>query len=208
MRKNWNLVSLLCILGVFFAVSLTGCASVTTGTTQSVTINTNPSGATCTLSREGSTIAVVNPTPGSVTVDKDKDTISVICQKGGYQDAAGTLAAEVQGMTFGNILLGGVIGVVVDAASGAMHKYQPMLSLLLIPNEFRSVTERNTFFDGMKADYIADSSKKLSGMAELCEKEQEDRKPYCLTQVKEAETARDNRLAEIENMRSSAKMTN
>jgi hypothetical protein len=195
-------------LVVLFAVSLTGCASITTGTTQSVTINTNPSGATCTLSREGSTIAVVNPTPGSVTVGKAKGTISVICQKGGYQDTAGTIASEVQGMTFGNILLGGVIGVVVDAASGAMHKYQPMLSLLLIPNEFRSITERNTFFDGMKADYIADSSKNIANMTEICKKEEEDRKPYCMSQVKVAETSRDKRLAEIETMRDSAKMAN
>jgi hypothetical protein len=36
-----------------------------------------------------------------------------------YARAAGTLSSEFESMTFGNILLGGVIGIAVDAASGA-----------------------------------------------------------------------------------------
>ena len=50
---------------------LSGCATITKSSTQSVTINTRPSGAECHLNREGALIAVVNPTPGTISVEKD-----------------------------------------------------------------------------------------------------------------------------------------
>ena len=39
------------------------------------------------------------------------------------------MASEFQAMTFGNILFGGLIGVVVDAASGATHEYPPLVTI-------------------------------------------------------------------------------
>ena len=42
-----------------------------------------------------------------------------------------TVESDVAAMTFGNIILGGGIGVVIDAASGASNKYSP--SSYLIP---------------------------------------------------------------------------
>jgi len=49
-------------------------------------------------------------------VEKGQGTVAVACRKQGYLEAAGNLASEFQAMTFGNILFGGIIGVVVDAA--------------------------------------------------------------------------------------------
>lgn len=56
--------------------TLAACASIVEGTDQSVTINTDPTGAKCELVRGGQTVAVVNPTPGTVQVDKSKDHIA------------------------------------------------------------------------------------------------------------------------------------
>jgi hypothetical protein len=39
--------------------------------------------------------------------------------------------ADFQAATLGNILIGGVIGVVVDAASGAMGTYPPSVAVIL-----------------------------------------------------------------------------
>ena len=101
-------------------LSSTGCATLTKGTSQTVTINTDPHGAMCTLTRDAKPLAVINPTPGSMPIEKGKGTVAVLCKKAGYLDAEGAMASEFQAMTFGNILFGGLIGVVVDAASGAM----------------------------------------------------------------------------------------
>ena len=54
-----------------------GCATLTKGGSQTVTVDTDPSGAVCSLSREGKPVAVVNPTPGSVQVEKAKGTIAI-----------------------------------------------------------------------------------------------------------------------------------
>src|SRR5689334_20200634 len=105
---------------------LGGCASLVKGTTQSVTVNTDPTGAICILSRDGAQIGIVNPTPGTIMVGKATGAISVACKKLGYDDSVGTLASSFQAMTFGNILFGGIIGVAIDAASGEMNEYPPM----------------------------------------------------------------------------------
>jgi hypothetical protein len=45
------------------------------------------------------------------------------------QEAAGNLASEFQAMTFGNTLLGGIIDIAIDAASGAMHQYSDSVTI-------------------------------------------------------------------------------
>src|SRR3546814_17704285 len=84
------------------------------------------------------TLAVVNPTPGTVQIEKSKDTITVRCKKEGFFETAETLDSEVQGMTFGNILFGGIIGVAVDASSGAMNQYPSSVTIALVPESFTS----------------------------------------------------------------------
>lgn len=110
---------------------LCGCATITQGSDQSLTVMTHPSGAECELRREGSIIGVVNPTPGTVQIDKDKDTITVSCELDGYERGVGTVESDFEGMTAGNLLFGGIIGVGVDAASGAMHEYPSTFTLIL-----------------------------------------------------------------------------
>lgn len=117
------------------------CSTIVEGTDQTVTIATDPSGAACELTRHGQMIGAVNPTPGSLLVDKSSDNISVICTKEGYQNASGTLASEFEGMTFGNILFGGIIGVAVDASSGAMNEYPASVTIRLVEDETEAPAE-------------------------------------------------------------------
>lgn len=101
-------------------VALTsGCATITKGTNQTVTDDTDPTGAVCTLTREAKTLAVVNPTPGSVSIGKSSTPIAVVCKKPEFLDAAGTLTSQFQAMTFGNVLFGGLIGVAVPMQPAA-----------------------------------------------------------------------------------------
>ena len=116
------------------AASLSACSTITTGTTQSMTVNSDPAGATCHLSRGARIVGVVNPTPGTIMVDKSKDAISVRCTKEGYQDAVQTVDNQFQPMTLGNILIGGVIGLGVDMASGAINKYPTAITVPMQPS--------------------------------------------------------------------------
>lgn len=102
---------------------LAGCATIFEGTSQSVAIATDPPGADCTIDRKGARVGQVNPTPGSIHLDKSKEDLAVLCRRPGYQTATVSHSPKFQGTTFGNIIAGGLIGVAVDAASGANFSY-------------------------------------------------------------------------------------
>ena len=102
---------------------LPACATVVNGTNQSVTVETLPAGASCAVDRAGVRVGVVPQTPGSLVVDKSRHDLMVTCGKPGYQTTAVTQASSFNGWTFGNILIGGAVGLVVDAATGANYDY-------------------------------------------------------------------------------------
>ena len=66
---------------------LSACATLVNGSSQNVTVSTNPPGASCTLDRVGARIGAIPATPGSVRLDKSKNDLSVTCAKGGQPDA-------------------------------------------------------------------------------------------------------------------------
>jgi hypothetical protein len=48
-----------------------------------------------------------------------------------YQPGTAIIPSNIEGMTAGNLLFGGVIGIGVDAASGAMNKYPPQTDVVM-----------------------------------------------------------------------------
>jgi len=177
-----------------------GCATLTKGGSQTVTVDTDPSGAVCTLARDAKTLAVINPTPGSVPVEKAKGTIAIGCTKQGYLEASGNLASEFQAMTFGNILFGGIVGIVVDAASGAMHEYPAKVTITLIPDAFGTVAARDEFFDRMLAALEREAAEVKERIDQKCARGD------CERQLAAAEAGKAEKLAEIERRRASARI--
>ena len=111
----------LCVLAS--ALVATGCATVTRGTTQPWTIDSMPSGAVASLSNGERC-----ETPCSLTL-KRKYPFNVEICKPGYRTmntsvVSGISGAGATGMA-GNVLVGGLIGVGVDAASGASKDLTP-----------------------------------------------------------------------------------
>jgi hypothetical protein len=112
---------------------LAACATLTKGTTQVVAINTpGVTGATCTLTAPAiGTLRVV--TPDTVVLPKARDNVAVRCSKECYRDGDGSISSDVEGMVAGNIIIGGVVGAVADAASGAMYKYSGEVQVAMDP---------------------------------------------------------------------------
>ena len=191
----------LTVLVAGVASILAGCATITTGTDQTVAVITVPPGAVCELTREGTTVAVVNPTPGTVTLEKDKDTVTVSCNKDGHFDGMETLAASFRGMTFGNIILGGFIGLGVDAASGAMHHYPPNVMVILPPERFVSAAARDAFFDRQANRIEAEAKAAIVAVKKAC-----DADDACKAPIKAVEAARDAKLQALEAQRETASL--
>ena len=112
--------SFLCIIltaGLLFA--LQACGTIIHGTTQQVAISSNPGNASVTINGLS-----MGQTPMLIDL-KRKDTHFVKIELPGYAPYETFLSRQVSGWIWGNIVFGGLIGVVVDAASGGMYKLTP-----------------------------------------------------------------------------------
>ena len=69
----------------------------------------------------------------AVNVSKSTRDMAVNCTRAGNLPAAQVVRAEFQAMTAGNILIGGVIGLGIDAASGAINKYDDEVTITMHP---------------------------------------------------------------------------
>jgi hypothetical protein len=183
------------------AGALAGCATITKGSDDLVTIDTEPEGAICTLTAEDKHIAVVNPTPGSLKVPKSKKDLTVNCEKEGFFPTEGVIRSKFQAMTLGNALFGGLIGVAIDAGSGAMNNYEDGVMITLIPESFASEQERDSFFDKLRADVVASYETAVVKINNKCEADD-----TCESKLKKAGEKRDTRLDEIAAMRAEAKI--
>lgn len=120
------------------AVPLSGCVSVFEGTSQEISVNTNPPGAHCAFKRaDGKEMGSIANTPGSLVVRKSKYDLTVTCGKDGYQDAvtqnhSGTSATIAANIAVDLILTAGISSI-VDSANGADNKYDPVINLSLTP---------------------------------------------------------------------------
>jgi len=114
------------LLSLGLAVS--GCASIIKGSTQSITISTPPTtGAICNLSNGQDNWEVMSP--GAASVDKSKADIQIRCTKPGWQAAT----SNFEGWTVGNLVFGGIIGLGVDAATGAINEYPRTFQVPMSP---------------------------------------------------------------------------
>jgi len=113
-------------------LAITGCATITRGTTEALVINSNPPGAQVQMS-SGNTCV----TPCSVEL-KRKHDYHVKIAKAGYEPVEANVSSQIVtagavGMA-GNVLIGGLIGVGVDAMTGATKGLRPNpLEVTLVP---------------------------------------------------------------------------
>lgn len=124
------------MLKLLWLLVLGGCATIASGTSQSVTVDTfNAPGATCKgTDSKGREYYWVN-TPASATVQKGDAPLVITCEKPGFKKTVHTLDESVNSATFGNIIAGGVVGVLVDATSGAAQEYPSMARFPLEPDD-------------------------------------------------------------------------
>jgi formylglycine-generating enzyme required for sulfatase activity len=120
-------------------LTISGCATVASDNTQPVSVSTTGCpGAKCIL-RNNDGVSYVT-TPGTVLVDKDYADLNVSCKHDDYQDIrfSGSWESKTGGWVFGNILIGGLIGVGIDVISGNAYEYP---NSILIPMDCGTKSE-------------------------------------------------------------------
>ncbi len=105
------------------SIAVSGCATITRGTTDTLVITSDPPNAEVTLSN-----GLRCRTPCSLVV-KRKENLVVDITRPGYEPVEATVTPRVAGSgaagMAGNVLLGGLIGAAVDAGTGAMYDLVP-----------------------------------------------------------------------------------
>jgi hypothetical protein len=123
------------------SLGLGGCASIVNGQNQSVSVeaktDTGPlHSATCKLVNDKGTWFVT--TPGSATVQRSYEDLAVYCDKESHQPGSVSVQSSTKPMAFGNILLGGLIGVGVDVSTGAAYDYPTLITVVMGTNTAKS----------------------------------------------------------------------
>jgi hypothetical protein len=125
MDKTLRIVFWMAALAV--AALSTGCASVTGGNTQKMYVQARTAdgaavdAADCTLSNDKGSWRVRSP--GDSTIVRSNRAMEVRCEKPSLQQGIVSVESGTRAAMFGNILIGGVIGAVVDHTSGAAYEY-------------------------------------------------------------------------------------
>ncbi|NUO64819.1 MAG: hypothetical protein HOQ11_02465 [Gemmatimonadaceae bacterium] len=110
-------------LAVTAACALTGCGTILHGPRQAVPVNSNPAGATVqtTPAAEGGTVT----TPGTLDLER-KHSYQLTFTSPGYSPATVNLHPNIgTGTVIADVLLTGLVGVIVDGATGSWYGLVP-----------------------------------------------------------------------------------
>ncbi|MBI6576362.1 hypothetical protein YA0001_15910 [Pseudomonas viridiflava] len=114
-------------LSAIAAFAVTGCASIVSDSKYPVAVTSSPSGAAYEIVNEGGVSVRSGVTPDEVTLRAgagyfDGEKYTVTYRKDGYTSSTQTLESGIDGWYWGNIVIGGLIGMlIVDPATGAMY---------------------------------------------------------------------------------------
>jgi len=117
------------VVCIAFVTTLYGCATIVHGTQTKVLLSSEPAGATAIVGNR----KVI--TPATVTL-KNSESYQAIFKKDGYEDAYYNIDREMSGWVWGNVLLGGIIGLIIDNTSGGAYKLVPTeVNVMLLPKK-------------------------------------------------------------------------
>lgn len=115
---------------VFLVVTtyLTGCATVVRGTSQDISISSNPVGASITIDNTHFGV-----TPTIVSLYRG-DSHNVLIYLDGYEPLTARINSRTDAAIAGNCLLGGIPGIAIDAVTGSAKILTPdVISVALVP---------------------------------------------------------------------------
>jgi hypothetical protein len=122
-------IAVICIASLAFS----GCATITSSEMQSLTLSTKTADgqavdkAKCTLKNDKGTWELVSP--GTITVHRSAEDLMVECKKEGIADGFLRAISRAAGGMWGNIIIGGGIGAIIDHTKGNGYNYPDDLPL-------------------------------------------------------------------------------
>ena len=139
-------IALLATILVILIMCGSGCATVVTGKYQTVSVTSEPPGIKV-KSSSGPYII----TPRSFRLLRNQDH-TLVAECPGYEPQQIMLKHKLQGWFWGNILLGGIIGGIVDLSSGASDELVPKKVHFDFTKAGRAVAHRRQLYLELHSD--------------------------------------------------------
>ena len=98
---------------------MSSCATIVSGSKQNVKFSSNPSTAVIFIDE-----VEVGKTPFEIKLER-KSEHTVMLKLEGYQNYQTKLTKKFNAWYIGNILIGGIIGLIIDPITGAMYNLSP-----------------------------------------------------------------------------------
>jgi hypothetical protein len=132
---------------VMFSIAiLSGCATIVSKSNWPFSVDTNPSGAKVIITNKRGVEIFNGRTPAAMRLKSgagffSKESYTVMLSMNGYETKKVNVECKINGWYFGNILIGGLIGLlIVDPATGAMFR----LDSTGITEDLRAKTETSS----------------------------------------------------------------
>jgi hypothetical protein len=127
--KRTILIFSLFTLCVFFVFS---CATIFKGTKQEIGVFSTPDQAGVKIVDRSGLTVFEGYTPSSVLLPK-KSEYDVFLSMEGYQESRVHISKGFEPLVLGNIICGGVVGIIIDYVNGAAYKLEPeMINVTLV----------------------------------------------------------------------------
>lgn len=110
-----------------FVLISSSCATIVTGKTDTLAILSDPSGADF-VTNSG----LSGTTPAELEVPSEED-ITFTFTKAGFKDSVVLADSYMSKWVWGNLLFGGLIGVIVDFSTDTSHTHDKTISAVLPP---------------------------------------------------------------------------
>ena len=147
---------------------------------------------------EGKNYKQVITTPANLTLPAKAAPIAISCNIDGYHTGIERIDTKMDGWTFGNILFGGVIGVIVDASTKAGHKYPENVVVTLYRKTFTTQEELDAWYDKQEKDINDKIDSQISENKAKSDTETAEKKN------KKLEILREEQLGKVKNLRSAS----
>lgn len=121
------------------SILMSGCASIVSDSQYPVSISSSPAGANFEVRNRAGVVLHSGSTPSSVSLKSGAgyfkgEEYTITFRKEGFADQQTKLNSSLDGWYWGNIIFGGLIGMLaIDPATGAMYKLPEDTAATLAP---------------------------------------------------------------------------
>lgn len=128
------------LLLIVFTLLAASCASVTGGAKKTMAVHTSPTAANMTVTNRSGEIVSSQMTPALIDLKRGAgfftgEKYTFTFDKEGFEQGKVTVDATVNGLYFGNFIIGGPVGFLIDPITGAMWTFPEAIHFNMVPRK-------------------------------------------------------------------------